>query len=41
MPADCIVVDLTESFRFMGEIIGDTVDDELIDSIFKNFCVGK
>ena len=41
MPADCIVVDLTESFRFMGEITGDTVDDELIDSIFKNFCVGK
>lgn len=41
MPADCITVDLTEAFTTLGEITGETVDDELIDSIFKNFCVGK
>ncbi len=41
MPADCIVVDLTEAWRALGEITGDTVDDELIASIFSRFCVGK
>lgn len=41
MPADCIAVDLTESWHTLGEITGDTVDDELIASIFRNFCVGK
>lgn len=41
MPADCIAVDLTESWNALGEITGDTMDDELIASIFSNFCVGK
>lgn len=41
MPADCIAVDLTESWRALGDITGDTVDDELIHSIFSRFCVGK
>lgn len=41
MPADCVAVDLTESWNLLGEITGDTVDDELIHSIFENFCVGK
>lgn len=41
LPADCIAVDLTEAWNDLGEITGDTVDDELIASIFKNFCVGK
>lgn len=41
MPADCITVDLTESWHTLGEITGDTIDDELINSIFARFCVGK
>lgn len=41
MPADCIVVDLTEAWNRLGEITGDTVDDELINTIFERFCVGK
>ena len=41
LPADCIAVDLTEAWNDLGKITGDTVDDELIASIFKNFCVGK
>ncbi len=41
MPADCIVVDLTEAWNTLGEITGDTVDNELINSIFERFCVGK
>lgn len=39
--ADFIAVDLTEAWHTLGEITGETVDDELIYSIFKNFCVGK
>lgn len=39
--ADFIVVDLTEAFHKLGEITGENVDDELINSIFQNFCVGK
>ena len=41
LPADFIVVDLTEAFHKLGEITGENVDDELINSIFQNFCVGK
>lgn len=41
MPADCIVVDVTEAWHTLGEITGDTVDQELINSIFERFCVGK
>lgn len=41
MPEDCIVVDLTEAWNLMGEITGDTVDNELINTIFDRFCVGK
>ncbi len=41
LQADFIVVDLTEAWHAMGEITGDTIDDELIHSIFSRFCVGK
>lgn len=41
LQADFIVVDLTEAWKTMGEIIGDTIDEELIHSIFSRFCVGK
>ncbi len=41
MPADCITVDLTEAWQTMGEITGDTIDNELINTIFERFCVGK
>ena len=41
MPADCITIDVTEAWHTLGEIIGDTVDQELINSIFERFCVGK
>lgn len=41
MPADCITVDLVEAWNLMGEITGETVDNELINKIFERFCVGK
>ena len=41
LQADFIVIDLTEAWKTMREITGDTMDDELIHSIFSRFCVGK
>lgn len=41
MPADCITVDLVGAWNRMGEITGETVDNELINKIFERFCVGK
>ncbi len=41
LQADFIVIDLTEAWKTMWEITGDTMDDELIHSIFSRFCVGK
>lgn len=41
MPADCITVDLVEAWNHMGEITGESIDNELINKIFERFCVGK
>lgn len=40
-PIDMILGDLEHSISSLGEIDGMTVRDEIIDSIFANFCVGK
>ena len=40
-PIDMIEIDLKECFDTLGEIIGATYDEEIIDNLFKNFCVGK
>lgn len=41
MPIDMIEIDLKECFDLLGEIVGITYSDEIIDNLFKNFCVGK
>lgn len=40
-PVDMIEIDLKECFDNLGEIIGATYSDEIIDNLFENFCVGK
>ncbi len=40
-PIDMIEIDLKECFDHLGEIIGITYDEEIIDHLFANFCVGK
>lgn len=40
-PIDLIELDLKEIFDTLGEIIGATYDEEIIDHLFENFCVGK
>lgn len=38
---DCVTVDLKEAWSSLGEITGVTVTEEIIDSIFEKFCLGK
>ena len=41
VPVDMIQMDLTRSWEILGEIIGETVQDELINQLFSQFCLGK
>lgn len=41
MPFDFIEVDLKNIWDYLGYINGDTVTEDLLDSIFENFCIGK
>lgn len=41
MPIDMVEIDLKEVWNTLGEIIGETYEDELIDQLFSRFCLGK
>ena len=41
LPYDCIVIDVRNAIDLLGEITGDTVQDEIINQIFSRFCIGK
>ena len=41
LPIDMVEIDLKDCFDILGEIIGKTYSDEIIDNLFENFCVGK
>ena len=41
LPYDCIVIDVRTAIDYLGEITGDTVQDEIINEIFSRFCIGK
>lgn len=38
---DMLEIDLREIWQILGEVIGETYTEELLDNLFKNFCVGK
>ena len=38
---DLLAIDIKECYDLLGEIIGSTYKDELLDEIFSNFCLGK
>lgn len=38
---DFYTIDLMNAYEQLGSIIGETVDDDLVDTIFRKFCMGK
>jgi tRNA modification GTPase len=36
-----IAIDIREAMDSLGEIIGDTANEEIVDQIFNRFCIGK
>lgn len=40
-PIDIVQIDLTRSWELLGEVIGESVQDSLINQLFSQFCLGK
>ncbi|AAT75370.1 tRNA modification GTPase [Mesoplasma florum L1] len=41
MPIDIVNVDLHEAWDYLNQLIGEQYDEEIIDNIFKKYCLGK
>lgn len=41
MPIDMVEIDIKKVWELLGEIIGETYQDELINQLFSQFCLGK
>ena len=41
MPEDFYSIDLMAAYEQLGYIIGESLEDDLVDTIFREFCMGK
>lgn len=41
LPVDMIEIDIKKAWDLLGEITGEAYEDELIDTLFRDFCLGK
>ena len=41
IPLDMIEIDLRDIWNILGEIVGESYSEELLDKLFSEFCVGK
>lgn len=41
MPEDFLTIDLMDAYEQLGTIIGEAVEDDLVNEIFSRFCMGK
>lgn len=41
LPADMIAIDIKKAWDLLGEITGESYQDELLDTLFSKFCLGK
>ena len=40
-PDECVVAELQDALNVLGEMLGETIEGEVLDSIFSQFCIGK
>ena len=41
MPEDFYTIDLMNAYESLGRVVGESVEDDLVDTIFSKFCMGK
>ncbi len=41
MPIDIVEIDINNAWQHLGEITGEVYQEELLDTLFSKFCVGK
>ena len=41
VPVDMVQIDVTRTWEILGEIVGDTMQESLINQLFSQFCLGK
>ena len=41
LPEDLVEIDIKDAWTYLGDIIGESYGEELIDELFTNFCLGK
>jgi tRNA modification GTPase len=41
IPEDLIAIDIRQAIHYLGEISGEITSDEILNNIFRNFCIGK
>jgi tRNA modification GTPase len=41
LPFEIVAADLQEGLEALGEIVGETTNEEVLDRIFSQFCIGK
>ena len=41
MPEDFFSIDLMDAYERLGTIIGEALEDDLVNEIFSRFCMGK
>jgi tRNA modification GTPase len=41
LQSDLIAIDIRHAIHYLGEITGEITSDEILENIFRNFCIGK
>ena len=41
MPEDFYSIDLMNAYEQLGKIVGESLEDDLVNEIFSKFCMGK
>ncbi len=41
LPVDVVEIDFVNARKYLGDILGDNYNEELLDELFSRFCIGK